>query len=294
METFSQRIGIKPKDVIQIDSMNDDLRNKLWNALKNFYWDQVPPPPLEARIFGGNSLFLHRDMRTLIYLLWDNYFKKQVDTLKNNWEGILNEIREYYFGCNWNEVYDFIEFIANNYGNAEYNKEFMNGCNTIFEQEISAYRFVGNKIGQITSETEITGIEEALEKTEKLTSINIHLETAIKHLTNRESPDYRNSIKESISAVEAICRIISNNPKAKLKDALKEIERNKTIELHPALKTAFSNLFGYTSDESGIRHSLTDEPNLSFEDAKFMLVSCSAFVNYLIEKARKSGVTLQG
>jgi hypothetical protein len=51
-------------------------------------------------------------------------------------------------------------------------------------------------------------------------------------------------------------------------------------------------MYGYTSDAQGIRHALMDEPNLSFEDAKFMLVSCSAFVNYLIAKAAKAGISL--
>ena len=44
---------------------------------------------------------------------------------------------------------------------------------------------------------------------------------------------------------------------------------------------AFSQLYGYTNDASGIRHSLTDEATISYADAKFMLVTCSAFVSYL-------------
>ncbi len=71
---------------------------------------------------------------------------------------------------------------------------------------------------------------------------------------------------------------------------MKEIETK--ISLHPALKDAFSSLYGYTSDAEGIRHALLDEPNLSFEDAKFMLVSCSAFINYLISKAPKAGIKI--
>ena len=43
--------------------------------------------------------------------------------------------------------------------------------------------------------------------------------------------------------------------------------------------------------EPGIRHAegLTD-PNVGREEAQFMLVACSAFVNYLTEKARQAGV----
>jgi hypothetical protein len=72
--------------------------------------------------------------------------------------------------------------------------------------------------------------------------------------------------------------------------ALAAIEKKTT--LHPSLKEAFQKLYGYTSDAQGIRHALMDEPNLDIEDAKFMLVSCSAFVNYLIVKAQKADIAL--
>ncbi|MCD6238197.1 MAG: hypothetical protein J7K51_02530, partial [Thermotogae bacterium] len=120
--------------------------------------------------------------------------------------------------------------------------------------------------------------------------VNTHLKRALDLLANRKSPDYRNSIKEAISAVEAICNLITKEKKATLGQALKRIEDK--VSLHPALKNAFSNLYGYTSDAEGIRHALLNEPNLSFEDAKFMLVSCSAFVNYLISKASKAGIKI--
>ena len=65
-----------------------------------------------------------------------------------------------------------------------------------------------------------------------------------------------------------------------------------TIKLHGALTSAFTKLSGYTSDESGIRHALLDEPDISYEDAKFMLVACSAFINYLMVKASKAGIAI--
>jgi hypothetical protein len=101
-------------------------------------------------------------------------------------------------------------------------------------------------------------------------------------LSNREQPDYRNSIKESISAVESLARIMTNNHKATLGDALKIIERSG--KLHPALKEGFSKLYGYTSDEGGIRHAMLEEPNLTSADAKFFLISCTNFINYMKSK----------
>jgi hypothetical protein len=43
-------------------------------------------------------------------------------------------------------------------------------------------------------------------------------------------------------------------------------------------------MYGYTSDAEGIRHALLEEPTLEQADAIFMLVTCSAFVNYLRAK----------
>lgn len=283
MILFSQKKGIKPiKSVIQIDSMDSDLRNGLWNALIIFYWKQSQskkrdyhyPEPIDK----------------LVIILWLDYFKKPIDTLDDYWPYTYEKIRNYFFNCEWYEVYDFIEFIANNYPEKQTNQKFMDFCNSILEQELSAYRFVGGRITQITSEIEISQIEEALEITSSVKAVNIHLKSALDLLSNRKSPDYRNSIKESISAVESICKLIVKDENATLSEALKKIEDK--LPLHSALKKAFDSLYGYTSNAEGIRHALLDEPNLSFEDAKFMLVSCSAFINYLISRAQKAGIKM--
>jgi len=70
--------------------------------------------------------------------------------------------------------------------------------------------------------------------------------------------------------------------------ALKDLK--KAIPIHPALEQGFLKIYGYTSDGDGIRHALTDEPNLDQEDALFMLVASSAFVNYLVVKANKASI----
>ena len=284
MKLFSQRKGIKPvKSVMQVDSMDMELRNGLWDALTLFYWSKVEET---------GYVYKYDNIDILLKLLWHSYFKRPIDTLDSYWPNTYKEIREYFFNCEWYEVYDFIEFIANNYPDKynEVNPKFMDFCNSVLEGELSAYRFVGGKITQITSEAEVSEIEEALEISKPLKAVNTHLKRALDLLANRKSPNYRNSIKEAISAVEAICNLITKEKKATLGQALKRIEDK--VSLHPALKNAFSNLYGYTSDAEGIRHALLDEPNLSFEDAKFMLVSCSAFINYLISKASKAGIKI--
>lgn len=283
MRLFSQRKGFKPiKSVLQVDDMDDDLRNGLWDALTVFYWNQIDTKWISD----------YDEVDVLFKKLWHSYFKRPIDTLDNSWPITHKVVRSCFYNCAWYEVYDFIESVANNYPDKDnsVNPKFMDFCNSVLKRELSAYRFVGGKITQITSEEEIAEIEEALATSKFLKPVTTHLKRAVDLLADRKFPDYRNSIKESISAVEAICRLITNDAKATLGQAVKEIE-NK-VELHPALKSAFSSLYGYTSDAEGIRHALLDESNLDFEDAKFMLVSCSGFINYLISKSSKAGIKL--
>jgi hypothetical protein len=259
---------------MQVDSMDDDLRVGLWNALDVFYWSKYNP-------YLGGRTKEQPSLSLLLHFLWRDYFKNTVDTIPSNWNNALSEVRSYFFGCNWFVVYDFIEFVANlRIGNYFDFDRFVNFCNGVFEREVAAYRFLNFKITQITSEEEIAEIEQALSDTNK--PVAKHLRTALDLLSDRKSPDYRNSIKESISAVEAACNLITGS-KATLGQALKTLDEK--TEIHPAFKKALSSLYGYTSDASGIRHALLEEEHLDFTDAKFMLVSCSAFVNYLKSKS---------
>jgi len=279
VELFSERQGIKPKKALQIEGMDADLRTSLWNALTVFYWQDR-----RTRVPNAN-------LQAFLINLWIDYFKEAVDTLDPDWRGTHKTLKSHFYSCEWWEVYDFVEFVANEYPDESENAVFIFQCNVVLEEEKAAYRFVGGRITPITSELEIAEIEEALDSPFK--PVNIHLQSALDKLADRQSPDYRNSIKESISAVEAMCKLIKPGKRAStLKAALDEIESKRKVRLHRALTTAFIKLYGWTSDAEGIRHSLMDEPNLGFEDAQFMLVSCSAFVNYLKVKASKAGITL--
>ena len=39
-------------------------------------------------------------------------------------------------------------------------------------------------------------------------------------------------------------------------------------------------------------HAMMEKSNVTLDDAKFMLVSCSAFVNYLIAESQEAGIEL--
>jgi hypothetical protein len=117
--------------------------------------------------------------------------------------------------------------------------------------------------------------------------VHKHLRRSLELLSDRNTPDYRNSIKEAISAVESLVILILKADKGTLGQLIKKLEDE--IGLHPALRKAFSNLYGYTSDEAGVRHALTEAEKVDFNDAKFMLVVCSAFINFVEGKVLIKG-----
>jgi len=284
MTSFSQRYGYKPiKNIVQIEAVDNELRIGLWNKLDSYYWSKADPAYYLASEPNNHLLWL-------LERIWSEYFKLPIDTIGKNWAPAHKYLRDYYLSCSWNEVYDFIEFVANHYLYASTSKGFREECNEVLKREVSGYRFVGDRIAQITAEEEVAEIEEALKSKQIGEPAIIHLKSALELFSDRQSPDYRNSIKESISAVEAMSNLIAGKDKATLAEALKKITNR--VALHPALYKAFNDLYGYTSDADGIRHALLEESKLDSEDAKFMLVACSAFINYLKVKASKAGIDL--
>lgn len=133
-------------------------------------------------------------------------------------------------------------------------------------------------------------IEAALSAADPVRVVKLHLERSLELLADRKNPDYRNSIKESISAVEALAVLVAGRRGASLAEALAVLEARDA--LHGGLKRAFAALYGYTSDADGIRHAALAEPNISLAEAKFMLVACSGFVYYLIGKASELRIPL--
>ena len=248
----------------------------------------------------------------------DLHFKLPIDEIPLRPDLTIRIIKERYMKMKYNQVYDFLEFIRpyllaiqndaathrprirviNNDDRTSdpldiwsILDDYEKNLNNVFEREFCGYRLVGECITPITSEHEMEAIEVATKT--PLSTVNKHIQTALKRLSDRDSPDYRNSIKESISAVESICKNIADDPGTTMSKALKKIEEKEKIEMHPDMKEAFKKLYHYTSDSGGIRHALMDQKTQpSFDDAKFMLVSCSAFINYLVSKAAKSGIDL--
>ena len=284
---FSDRNGIKPLNVeIQLKDFDQRTRNQLGNMISDLY----------AKVYNYKTYWKNSYIQAFFRFVLGEIYSEPIDTRKlYNDDKMFAIINNTINRDDYDDVLTLIESIIqywDGYLREVYNKKYIyydgyrnislyEYVNAIFEREYIGYRFVDEIIVPISDTYEIAAIQDALNNRYK--PVYEHLSKANKFLADREKPDYENSIKESISAVEAICEILTGikGKEATLGKMLKKIEESG-IEIHSGLKSAFNTLYGYTSDANGIRHAGDiGGKSSTFEEAKFMLVSCSAFINYL-------------
>ena len=272
---FSERRGYTQPKFPQREEMDNDLRTGLWNA----FYQSFPES------FTGDSIFGYRILPEIYREVFVSFLKYNADeycgkdtytsgleySMDQKMDDTIYAIKNFFLDGKWYEVYDLIEFVMESSNDEAYR----NLCSITLEKENSAYKIVDKFITDITSEQELAEIETALKI--PYAPAKEHLRKALTLLSDRKNPDYENSIKESISAVESIAKEITG--KEKSLNAL-----TQTLKLPPGLKTALDEFYNWAS-KYGIRHAKSRKSlSLDQATARFMLVTCSAFVNYIIAK----------
>ena len=272
---FSEKYGYKPEKTIQHECISDELRRRIWNL---FSLQEIKAGGLASKrlsqAVNGEPTIEERIVDRMGFLIDPTTKELSAEAqLKRN-------ILQFF---SWFEIYDFIDIHLSFLAEADRSKR-IRQYNDLLEQEKAGYRIVAGEVAPITNESEIQTIEQAVSTPYK--SVNQHIKKSLAFYSDIKEPDYENSVKESISAVEAMCIITGRD--ATLNKAIEKL-KNNGVHIHPALEKAFTSLYAYTCDEKGIRHAGIEFVDTPAEDAKYMLVSCSAFVNYLIEKWSKVG-----
>ncbi len=273
MTYFSRRNGYND-DGIKLECVSKELIGRIWARFYQQEFDIYDILDWKGYTTGIENMMIEMGVS---YEFPENSIIKQKNA-KRLEDFILNSKK-------WFTIFDFIEKYLQICDKGKVAS--MSSCfNRILQEEVSAYRILDNLVVPITNESELATIKEA--KQTRYDNVNIHISKALSLYADRKKPDYENSIKESISAVEAMCCIITglSGHSATLGKAITKLKDNG-VHIHTSMEKAFSALYGYTNDEHGIRHGSIDFTGANAEDAKYMLITCSAFVNYLMEKWSK-------
>jgi hypothetical protein len=282
---FSERMGYRQvSETLQVETVSDALWNRMRNLLEASVLTRI------ARLGEALGMVDILDGASLgerfVRQLYDELFKAQIPRGLILATKIWDHLWEACQAVGWHCIYDLLEFTVQRFPySADDKARFVSDLNRILEEELAGYRVISDEIAPVTSEIEIQAIQQAVNGGDSAEGdpVAIHLQRALELLADREERDYRNSVKESISAVESLCSRLAGE-KTSLGKALDVLGQASCYELHPALLGAFDKLYGYSSNEDGIRHAILEADKILLEDAKFMLVTCSAFVNYVRAK----------
>jgi AbiJ N-terminal domain 4 len=272
---FSERIGARQPPKSGLEEATPNLRTALWNRV---YEELLPYGSAYAKVCQRN-----------VKRIWE-HLNLRADDAPIGVVSAHNNVGQIWQRVDWPEFFDLLELVAHLLTDAHPSGNrvvWFTRLNAVLEEQGCAYRFIAEQLAPVTNPVEVAEVAAAAECA--IPSAAAHIREALRLLPPNANASPRNSIKESISAVEAALKSLTANPSATLTDGLTAFE-GKFGALHPALRQGLIKLYGYTSDEKGVRHALVDEAaNVTVSDARFMLVACSAFTNYLV--ALSSGNT---
>jgi hypothetical protein len=256
--SFSQRHGyVEYPTASQVESLDERARTDIWNFL-------IYPQFVDAS---------YPDVAGL--MIWAMHFalprhQYSINNLAARLEQLIRE-------GEWYAVYDLLEFLVLHYV-AHKRTDYAELVNGVLAANRAGYRVVDSRIVPISNADEANTVEAAAHST--LASAGIHIRSALNLFAVREDPNFGKVIHEAMSGAEAAANVLAGKQGLTLGDALGEVQKRGTLEIHPALIDGWKKLYGFTSDSGGIRHALkmgAVQPNQDI--AQYFIITCSAFVN---------------
>ena len=272
--TFSQAYGYEElPGPLQLEELSAEARTKLWSML--YYCVHTT----------RSGSFVDGRWENILQMLHLHFHVLPLDEFNDKFLYFTNVYKPFFMSQKFNRVFDLLQTIMRH---QQCPNDFIKSVAIVFEQCRLAYVLDTRPpvtIYPAATEEEGRAVIQTTEELTKtgFTSAVTHLRQASDCINQR---DYPGAVRESIHAVESTARQVDPNART-LEPALKTLE--KAGALHPALKQAFSNLYGYTSDEQGIRHALINnpQPNVGQDEAVFMLGACASFSSYLARKHQR-------
>ena len=302
---FSVREGFAPQ-ALHMNSM--EVMNRIWCAI----YEIIPfDDALEALsgvfiVPAGDIIALRNSTRPRplsqmeaierIASMGGNPFAQmgRVEEQRQNVARAWEEAREWLERCwkhanshkMWFKFYDLCEFLI---ANSSQGREIANTIEGALSRMHNAgCRLVDGKFIPGLSREESEEIRKA--HSGHFVESRMHMKKALALFSSREKPDYANTVKESVSAVESLVKEWTGKEfKSGMAQLAKDgiLPNDRAPKGKPFLPEAVSNIWGYANKTS--RHGLkSGESPPDADTARFILVTCAAFVNYMTARREKA------
>jgi hypothetical protein len=274
--TFEQAEGLAPLPTqLARTEVSQELRAVLWKYIH----EQID----ETAEMGGMGFHLGKPWKHILEQV-HVYREHRLDDFQTELRPALAAVRQVFEQGSYSAIYGWLQFVLG----INRSREFAERIARILNYCRSPYRIVADDvICPIGTDEEAATIGKAFAdlKASGIMGSREHLKSASAELS---AGNFADSIRESVHAVESIVRVLE--PSGDFGKALAKLEAKAKI--HGALVSGFKSVYGFSSDEQGIRHPLLDKeaPAVDETDAMFMIGACSAFISYLINKSRAVGL----
>lgn len=269
---FSQRNGLIPiPPQLKLNEISEELK-RLIDYYIGLEIDKVKRD-------GFDSYYFPESWNRVVMDLHVEFMGKYIEDYKNSPRELKKSLSHGIRRAHIGGLFDIVEFFLQH---PNCSAELKADLGKAFVKARAAYRVIDGNIIAIGTYEQGKAVEAAIAQAQASAAL-----PARKHLVNAGAAlrisDWAGSVRESIHAVEAMARRLA--PEAStLGPALAILERKGY--LHGGLKSAFDKLYGYSSGEEGVRHSLVfqKEARVDEADALFMLGACASFVSYLLAR----------
>lgn len=161
----------------------------------------------------------------------------------------------------------------------------------IFEEEHFGYEFtqgVVRRRGRSHSRDQVAKVEPTLGDP-RLNSARTHYKKALEYFENRSRPDYENTVKEAVCAVEAAAKSLFPELNAKtLGEVLKRIEGLGVGQVPKPLAVTLSGVYGFRNAGEGVSHGGADGGKVTPAIAEYILAIAASQIIFLYEVARSA------
>ena len=327
-DTFSVRNGFKPPQMLQLNELNKETRNAIFNAIyiwtenidRGSYWKKIQEVDVVYWMEWLNKplpdfWYRGKDMATV--QKYQNGFCHTSDDIKISIiNSVTGELSNSKLGLAINKIFDLIEFLIGTFSevfsinpsneNNNIVHKLIERLNGIFEYHKVGY-LITKKTGIVTKTTnkeELKSIDDAAS-----TPFDKANELLIEAIKSYRENKYSNTVAHSVNALESILKNIHNQKSSTLGDIIKTLITKEGIKNKELIETireqsqntleqskymiqasnilrlqACSKLYGYASNNSN-RHGQTEDKVPPTESqARFILITCSAMINYFIKE----------
>lgn len=266
MSDFKKRMWLAKVKILQIDSMDEDLRRELWNMIYPKISDWLNTPFWS----GEKTAELARFIAKRYLKQTDSSFEREnFNIIEWRLNSFIEKLEQFLF--NWDYA-DICELIEDLFWDTSQEKT----LNMIFENENFWFRFKWWKLEALTNTIEIAEVDNA---------INIkawwnHFKKAVGFLSDKKQKNYDKVIEESIKWIESLLRELLGDHSLTLGEAIKKIKNDWSKKEYSALWEWLNKLWWFASEN--IRHaSKPDWIEVDFTLAKFILVLASSLANFI-------------